>query len=85
MLDALTPFAVPGGLTGLVLALAWMVFTDRLIPGRTHMRMLADRDKQIAKLEEALDKVSGQRDRLMGLADTTVKVLEALPRARDST
>ena len=84
MLDALTPFAVPGGLTGLVLAVAWMVFVGKLVPARTHDKIVADKDAQIAKLESAYDKVVDQRDRLMGLTDTTVKILESLPKAGDS-
>lgn len=86
MLDALTPFAVPGGLTGLVLAVAWMVFVGKLIPARTHDKIVADKDEQIKLWKAAYDKAADQRDRLMGgVASTTVAVLEALPKAGDRT
>lgn len=85
MLDMLAPFAVPGGLGGLVLAVAWMVFTGKLVPARIHDKIVADKDAQITKLEAAHDKVVGQRDELMELARTAVAVMEALPKARDRT
>lgn len=83
MLDAFAPFVVPGGLSGLVLAVAWMVFTGKLVPARTHDKIVADKDAQIAKLQAAHDKVAGQRDELMELARTTVAIVQALPRVKD--
>lgn len=85
MLDAVAPFVVPGGLSGLVLAVAWMVFTGKLVPARMHDRMIADKDAQIAKLEAAHDKVASQRDELMELARTTVAIVQGLQRAKEAT
>lgn len=85
MLDALPPFVVPGGLSGLVLALAWMVFTGKLVPARTHDRIVADKDAQIEIWRAAAEKAAGQRDELIEVARTAVAVMEALPRAREHT
>lgn len=85
MLEALSPFAVPTGLTGLVLALAWMVFTGRLVPGSIHEKIVADKDAQIETWRAAAEKAAGQRDELIEVARTAVAVMEALPRARERT
>ncbi len=90
MLDVLAPFAVPGGLSGLVLAGVWMILTGRLVPARTHDRMLADRDTQIdawrsahtAEMERG-HALEAQVSELMELARTTVAVVKALPRPKD--
>jgi amino acid permease len=81
--EALAPYLVPGGLSGLVLAVAWMVFVGKLVPARIHDRIIADKDMQIATLQAAYDKATGQRDELMELARTTVAIVQALPKVRD--
>jgi hypothetical protein len=87
----LAPFAVPGGAVGLLGAVAWMVFTGRLVPGRTHERMLADKDKQIedwrtahaAEVERG-EVLAAQVSKLLTQGDITVGIVQALPRAKDS-
>jgi hypothetical protein len=79
VLDWLAPFVVPGGASGMVLALAWMVFTGRLVPGPTHDRALA----RIDKLEATLEKRDAQVAELMELARTTVATIQGLPKVRD--
>lgn len=74
------PFLTPGGM---LLAVAIMVYTDRLVPIRSHLRQLAEKQAQIDRLTLALDKAEGQRDRLLGLADVTVGIVRALPTAKD--
>lgn len=78
MWPELLPYLTPGGVA---LSVAIMVYTDRLVPYRSHMRQLAAKQQQIDKLEAALTKVEGQRDRLLGLAEVTVGVMQALPKA----
>lgn len=75
------PFLTPGGM---LLAVAIMVYTDRLVPYRSHQRQLAEKQVQINRLAEALTKAEGQRDRLLGLADVTVGIVRALPSAKDT-
>lgn len=36
MLDSLVPWVTQGGAVGLLAAVAWMVFTGRLVPRRIH-------------------------------------------------
>lgn len=36
MLDTVAPWLTQGGAVGLLAAVAWMVFTGRLVPRRTH-------------------------------------------------
>lgn len=41
MLDSLVPWVTQGGAVGLLAAVAWMVFTGRLVPKRIHEQALA--------------------------------------------
>lgn len=97
MFDQLLPFAGPSGAIGLLAACYWMVVTDRLVPGRSHRRQLADKDRQledkdaqIAKWQaawerevERADLTAKQVDKLVAQGETTLAVLSALPRVKD--
>jgi hypothetical protein len=41
MLDVLAPWITNGGAVGLLAAVAWMVFTGRLVPRRVHDQAVA--------------------------------------------
>ncbi len=82
MWSDLEPYLGPGGAVSLLLVVAVMVYTDRLVPYRSHRRQLAAKQAEIDRLSTALDKAESQRDRLMfGVADVTVGVMRALPAA----
>lgn len=66
-------------------AVVWMILKGSLVPGRTHDKIVADKDERITKLEAAYDKVAAQRDEMMELARTTVAIVQALPRVKDPT
>lgn len=83
MWGELVPFAAPGGAVATLFAVAWMVYTDRLIPYRSHRERLADKQAEITRLTAALDKVEKQRDHLLELAQVTVGIVQALPKAKD--
>lgn len=77
-IEVLTP-------AGMILLAVWMIYTGRLIPGRTHDEICAglrqDRDdwQQIAQTS------SRQVDALLNeYGPTATQVLKALPRARDT-
>ena len=82
MWPELAPYIGPGGAVSLLLVVAVMIYTDRLVPYRSHRRQLAAKQAEIDRLSAALDKAENQRDRLMfGVADVTVGVMKALPTA----
>lgn len=83
MWSELLPFAAPGGAVAVLTGAVWMVLTGRLIPASTHERMLAEKDKQIAFLVTAHNQVVQQRDELLELAQVTVGIVQAIPRAKE--
>lgn len=84
MLDQLAPLIAPGGATGLLLAVFWMVYTGRLIPRKIHEDRIADKDKQIDLLTRAHDLSSKQVEEMLELSRTTTAVISAIPKARDA-
>jgi hypothetical protein len=44
----------PFGLTVGLLALVFCLFTERLVPGSTHNRVRAERDRALARLDRAV-------------------------------
>lgn len=77
MLDALPDWAPSGGAVAMLGAVVWMILTGKLVPGRTHDRIVADKDAQISEWRATAEKVGAQRDALLDAAHTTVKVVEA--------
>lgn len=80
MWTELAPLLHDYGMPGLIVAL---VVLGWLVPKRTHERELADKDKQIDRLLAAHDKVVQQRDDLLELAQVTVGIVAAIPRAKE--
>lgn len=87
----IAPFAVPGGAVGLLGAVAWMVFTGRLIPASTVDKMLAVKQEEIAALNRGYDAEKARNElltiqvgELMELSRTATAALNALPRAKDA-
>jgi hypothetical protein len=91
MLDVIAPFAVPGGAAGIALATVWLVLTGRLIPLSTVDRLLEVKDRELQTVtagyeaEKARNELlSRQVNELMELSRTTVGIVNAIPRARDT-
>lgn len=91
MLEGLEPWIVQGGAVTLALAAVWAIFTGRLIPGRTHDAIVADKDEQIAAWKAAHESevargevLAEQVGKLLALGDTTVGIVRAIPRAKDT-
>lgn len=84
------PWIVQGGAVTLALAAVWAIFTGRLIPGRTHEAIVADKDQQIeswkaahASEVERGEVLAQQVNDLLELSRTTVGIVRAIPRAKD--
>lgn len=88
----LLPFAGPTTAGGILLGVIVAILTDRLIPYRTHHRMLTERkeayeriitskDQQIDAQSKAIDKLHTQNDELMESARVTLGIVKALPAA----
>ena len=78
------------GLTGLLIYIGRSLVNGKLVPERTHVRELAlkqdqidQKQREVDRLEAALTRVEEQRNRLMGLAEATAAVVQAIPRASD--
>lgn len=80
----LETWPVPTSLGALVLGLLWMVFTGRLVPLSLHRTIVDGKDQQIAAERARADKAEIQRDDLMELAQVTVGIVKAIPRAKDA-
>jgi hypothetical protein len=64
--------------------MALMVGLGLLIPRSFHRERIADKDKQIATLQATVERLERQRDELTELARTTVAVVQALPKAKET-
>lgn len=81
MWSELLPLLREYGAFGLM---ALMVVWGWLIPRWTHTERMADKDKQIATLQAALERSERQTGELTELARTTVAAFQSLPpRARE--
>lgn len=87
----IAPFVVPGGAASLLAAVAWLVFTGKLIPASVVDKMIAVKNDEITTLRQGYNAeqernaiLTGQVGELMELSRTTVGIVKALPRAKDT-
>jgi hypothetical protein len=88
MLEAIPPQLLTGaGWGGLVIMVVWFIFTDRLVPRGSHLRLIADKDDHIRYLRQTLEVRDEQvriRDeqiqKLLSNSDLTVQLLQSIAR-----
>ncbi len=61
---------------GLVSTFVMLVLLGYLVPRRIHNQQMADKDKQIVFLQQALDKRDQQFERLVSQNEVVVRLLE---------
>jgi hypothetical protein len=81
----------PGSAVGLLLAVVWMILTDRLVPGRRVARIEQEWASRVSNLEQDRDywrtlalRLLGQHDRLLNAAEVSAQALSALPTVTES-
>jgi hypothetical protein len=88
MLEAIPPQLLTGaGWGGLVIMVVWFIFTDRLVPRGSHLRLIGDKDDHIKYLRQTLEVRDEQvriRDeqiqKLLSNSDLTVQLLQSIAR-----
>lgn len=88
MLDAIPPQLLTGaGWGGLVIMVVWFIFTDRLVPRGSHLRLITDKEDHINYLRRTLEVRDEQvriRDeqiqKLLSNSDLTVQLLQSIAR-----
>jgi hypothetical protein len=88
MLEAIPPQLLTGaGWGGLVIMVVWFIFTDRLVPLGSHLRLIGDKDDHIKYLRQTLEVRDEQvriRDeqiqKLLSNSDLTVQLLQSIAR-----
>ncbi len=66
---------------GLVSTFVMLVLLGYLVPRRTHNQQIHDKDKQIAFLQQTLDKRDQQFERLVSQNEVVVRLLEDIKTA----
>jgi hypothetical protein len=87
----IAPFLVPGGAAGLLGAVAWLVYTGRLIPKSVVDQMLSVKNDELSNLragynaeKERNQLLTEQVGELMELSRVTVGIVRAIPKAKDA-